>query len=69
MQWDTRANSDTAPLECIVRYNAHDSLGYGIDWSYHKQGSYLASCSFYDHQCTLWKPQYLPQLDVTNSIT
>ncbi|PPQ64277.1 hypothetical protein CVT24_008415 [Panaeolus cyanescens] len=41
------------------RYDAHQSLAYGVDWS-HAPGlpdgkSLIGCCSFYDHKMSLWR--------------
>ncbi|GJJ09473.1 hypothetical protein Clacol_003696 [Clathrus columnatus] len=40
------------------RFDEHNSLAYGVDWSYAsstKNGSLVGSCSFYDHELRLWR--------------
>ena len=45
----------------LKRYDAHESLAYGVDWSHMKgtsadgKESIIASCSFYDHVLRLWR--------------
>lgn len=39
------------------RFDAHESLAYGVDWSFagSKDGeTTIASCSFYDHRLHIW---------------
>jgi diphthine methyl ester acylhydrolase len=45
-----------------VRFDAHESLAYGCDWSFgDEEGEHgstrtpVISCSFYDHELHLWK--------------
>jgi len=43
----------------IRRYHEHESLAYGVDWSFAgvgngDSGTVIASCSFYDHALHLW---------------
>jgi diphthamide biosynthesis protein 7 len=42
--------------EVVTRYDAHQSLAYGVDWSFDTSGgeTLIASCSFYDHAVRLW---------------
>lgn len=38
-------------------FDQHESLGYGVDWSFHEdvhEETLIASCSFYDHKLCLW---------------
>ncbi|KIJ45579.1 hypothetical protein M422DRAFT_227234 [Sphaerobolus stellatus SS14] len=40
------------------RFDKHESLAYGVDWSSAtptKEGTLVASCSFYDHSMYLWR--------------
>jgi len=42
----------------ISRFEKHESLAYGADWSFAKgtkEGTLVASCSFYDHAMYLWR--------------
>jgi len=42
----------------ISRFDGHESLAYGVDWSYTpstKAGTLVGSCSFYDHLLQLWR--------------
>ncbi|KAL5518935.1 hypothetical protein ACEPAH_618 [Sanghuangporus vaninii] len=44
--------------ETLKRFDAHESLSYGIDWAYGgvpAEGTLIASCSFYDHVLYTWK--------------
>jgi diphthine methyl ester acylhydrolase len=43
--------------EVICRFDEHESMAYGADWSYSptEDDSLVASCSFYDHRLCLWK--------------
>ncbi|KAH7883581.1 WD40-repeat-containing domain protein [Phlebopus sp. FC_14] len=44
--------------ETVKRYDKHESLAYGVDWSFDHQngeGSLVASCSFYDHTLRFWR--------------
>lgn len=39
------------------RFDAHESLAYGVDWSFAESKgdeTIIASCSFYDHRLHLW---------------
>jgi diphthamide biosynthesis protein 7 len=43
--------------ELKVRFDGHESLAYGVDWSggQNQDGKDLvASCSFYDHTVHVW---------------
>lgn len=46
-------------LACISsRFDRHESLAYGVDWSFApptKEGTLIASCSFYDQSLYLWR--------------
>ncbi|EED79573.1 predicted protein [Postia placenta Mad-698-R] len=46
--------------EITTRFDEHESLAYGVDWSYAGEGgaeddTLIASCSFYDHALQLWR--------------
>ncbi|KAM5536189.1 hypothetical protein V8D89_010088 [Ganoderma adspersum] len=45
--------------EVLKRFDKHGSLAYGVDWSSaedsKKDGTLVASCSFYDHTLHLWR--------------
>ncbi|WVQ64803.1 uncharacterized protein L199_002972 [Kwoniella botswanensis] len=48
--------------EIIRTFEDHESLAYGVDWSRlpesnveGKEGTFIASCSFYDHAMHLWR--------------
>ena len=41
----------------IKNFSEHESMAYGVDWSYAPTDgeSLIASCSFYDHKLCLWR--------------
>ncbi|EJD03951.1 WD-40 repeat-containing protein [Fomitiporia mediterranea MF3/22] len=45
--------------EIVKRFDEHESLAYGVDWSHRRVGkdeeTVVASCSFYDHALHLWR--------------
>ena len=45
--------------EVVKRFNEHESLAYGVDWSFAEPSgdgeTLVASCSFYDHTLRLWR--------------
>jgi diphthamide biosynthesis protein 7 len=48
--------------EVRTRFEGHESLAYGCDWSREgeegiegEEGTLVGSCSFYDHELHLWK--------------
>ncbi|KAL7285314.1 hypothetical protein ACG7TL_000409 [Trametes sanguinea] len=51
--------SSEQPWEVIKRFDKHESLAYGVDWSVAgdrgDDGTLVASCSFYDHTLYLWR--------------
>jgi diphthine methyl ester acylhydrolase len=49
---------DGVEYTIVKRFDEHDSLAYGADWSFsgdHREGTLVASCSFYDHTLYLWR--------------
>ena len=44
-------------IQILYNYNKHQSLAYGVDWRHasEEKESVIASCSFYDHFCSIWK--------------
>ncbi|KAG8219810.1 hypothetical protein J3R82DRAFT_783 [Butyriboletus roseoflavus] len=50
--------ADDSGYEITKRFDQHESLAYGVDWSFqHCQGggdTLIASCSFYDCALHLW---------------
>ncbi|KAF9229278.1 WD-40 repeat-containing protein [Gyrodon lividus] len=55
---DPRLLADGASYEIAKRFDGHESLAYGVDWSFdqHNGGNeaLIASCSFYDCALHLW---------------
>lgn len=48
---------DNVQGEIVKRFDAHESLAYGADWSfspYENGKTLIATCSFYDHKLQLW---------------
>jgi diphthine methyl ester acylhydrolase len=45
--------------EVKSRFDEHQSLAYGVDWSFAEPDgggqSLIASCSFYDHLLNVWR--------------
>ena len=57
MSIDDGDEGDDDDDRIVKRFDAHESLAYGVDWAYgHEDGgkSLVASCSFYDHALYLW---------------
>ena len=50
--------ADASGHEITKRFDQHESLAYGVDWSFqhHPEGddTLIASCSFYDCALHLW---------------
>lgn len=48
----------TMPYDIGKCFRQHESLAYGVDWSFHEdvreKETLIASCSFYDHKLCLW---------------
>lgn len=42
--------------DIVQHFDEHNSLAYGVDWSFDPSGhdTLIASCSFYDHTLRLW---------------
>ncbi|KAK7058965.1 hypothetical protein VNI00_001589 [Paramarasmius palmivorus] len=56
VRFDTM-NSAPSAGEVVKRYDGHESLAYGVDWSFGKGKdgeTVIASCSFYDHNLHMW---------------
>ena len=55
----TKRNENEREWEIVKRYDGHESLAYGVDWSYKRVGgdeeTLVASCSFYDHVLYTWR--------------
>lgn len=51
------SSGDFSSLEKIVDYSNHESIAYGVDWSYCSTNDHylLGTCSFYDHLFNIWK--------------
>ena len=52
-------SSSVQPSEVAKRFDEHESLAYGVDWSFaddgKEGGTLIASASFYDHTLHLWR--------------
>ncbi|KAF8832350.1 WD-40 repeat-containing protein [Lentinula edodes] len=50
--------SSPLPASIVQRFDEHQSLAYGVDWSFapssNDQKTAIASCSFYDHKLHFW---------------
>ncbi|KAJ3815923.1 WD40-repeat-containing domain protein [Lentinula lateritia] len=50
--------SSPLPASIVQRFDEHQSLAYGVDWSFapssNDQKTAIASCSFYDHELHFW---------------
>lgn len=46
--------SEGKPWELVTRFDGHESLAYGCDWSHDLNSGLVGSCSFYDHTMCLW---------------
>jgi len=59
-QTDPSSHTDGTNWEIVRRYDEHESLAYGVDWSYESwqdqpSQTLIASASFYDHALHLWR--------------
>lgn len=56
----TNATNEEVGWEVVKRFDAHESLAYGVDWSYdtltgqEDVQTLIASASFYDHALHSW---------------
>ncbi|TFY69242.1 hypothetical protein EVJ58_g515 [Rhodofomes roseus] len=52
-------SQDQPGWEVVKRFDEHESLAYGVDWSFAEaskdEDTLIASCSFYDHTLHLWR--------------
>lgn len=55
----TEACIEDQKFGTIKRFDKHESLAYGVDWSHaddrSSNGTVIASCSFYDHSLHVWQ--------------
>ena len=53
------AESTTDKWSLVKRFDEHESLAYGADWSYEASTDHeetlIATCSFYDHLLCTWR--------------
>jgi len=58
IRFDIDGNDDLRNPHILKRFDEHESMAYGADWSYappQQNGETLvAGCSFYDHKMSLW---------------
>ena len=56
----TNTSNEEVGWELVKRFDVHESLAYGVDWSYdvsvgqEDDQTLIASASFYDHALHLW---------------
>lgn len=50
--------SNTSSPRVVSRNDEHESMAYGVDWSYipalTNGETLIAGCSFYDHRMSIW---------------
>lgn len=54
---DNSLRTNTGNGKIVKRFDEHESLAYGVDWSYamlEGDQTVIASCSFYDHLLHTW---------------
>ncbi|KZT30381.1 WD-40 repeat-containing protein [Neolentinus lepideus HHB14362 ss-1] len=59
LHYESCSDSEMGNASIGKQYDGHESLAYGVDWSYaegtNRQNTLIASCSFYDHSLHLWR--------------